>query len=99
MTPQLACDCCGFAESFESEDIEEHARAGWAVFAEESVEYVGCPLCPALFRDHHEGVHEQWRRDGRPEAFTVDDCVPVEDRDTVRSLLLEDWKRWLSLKA
>ena len=94
MAETLTCECCGFSQTFDTDDPEETALREWIIFSDDVVDYVGCPLCPALFRERHQPLHEAWKKAGRrPDAFGVDDCVPEGDRGAVRELMLDDWRR------
>ena len=74
------CDCCGFVADFN--DSEAAYAAGWDA-PPYFTGYVCCHLCPAvalLGLMDHRSIHEEWERTGRPEEFSQDTCVPVEQR-------------------
>ena len=96
MAETLTCECCGFSQTFDTDELEEPAWHAWIIFSDDALDYVGCPLCPALFRERYQPLHEAWKKAGRrPDGFGVDDCVPEADRGTVRELMLDDWRRAL----
>lgn len=78
----LRCDCCGFEQEL---TLEQAYDDGWDA-PPHFTGYVACPLCPAVFivlpdmSGKHDGIHELWKRDGRPAVFTQETCVPEEDR-------------------
>jgi hypothetical protein len=72
----LTCQCCGFSQTFESN--QEAFEAGWdgpGYFTG----YVCCNLCPGSFvvlgiTDQHKPDHEKWEREGRPAEFQIPMC-------------------------
>lgn len=83
------CDCCGHTADFP--DGEAAFQAGWDA-PPHFTGYVACNLCPAsnLFREggwgRHAAIHEQWEKDGRPEEFSQETCMPPEDHLTQEQL-------------
>lgn len=79
------CQCCGFEREITSD--EEFNQLDWEKIPGEEGQIL-CNLCPAYYISEdsvcdHSAVHTSWSTWGRPEEFSIADCLVQADKKLV----------------
>lgn len=93
----FTCKCCQYTKDFENSD--EFEKLDWERIAPveafenkpEQLEEIFCNLCPSFYisniaSENHSAVHEHWESMGRPEKFSIGNCLLESDKKRVNRI-------------